>query len=258
MKVDSFSHAVKLTQLSKQICGETLSALEYMDKASMRHVLKHFKLKAPFKETDEPSTSLLQGQGYMLVEVAGVNAEHDKAKLMTLLETSLQDGHAENVILPASKTQAESIWKLRESCASALTDGGYICYKYDLSLPLAKFNLVMEVTRQRLKDYGFSEEFSEGNVELVCWGHLGDGNLHLNVISRQVDSDLEACLEPWLFQWVIEQGGSISAEHGVGRCKRDLLIQVHSPHVLAMMRHVKGIMDPKGILNPNKMIPKTH
>jgi len=274
--VDSFHHAIKLAKLAKEVAGESLSALEYMDTASMSHVLNHFKLKSPFSDMHED-----YGAGYMLIEVAGVNAEHDSKKLMQLLDTSLVVGHASDAVVPATSTQSKSLWKLRESCASALTGAGYICYKYDLSLPLSKFSLAMEATRSRLVEHGFSPSLShslltgksemdsavmnittttskkeeDNDAELVCWGHLGDGNIHLNVITRKVSPKLEACLEPWLFEWVIENGGSISAEHGVGRCKKDYMPKVHGPQVLNLMRKLKNVFDPKGILNPNKMIP---
>lgn len=93
------------------------------------------------------------------------------------------------------------------------------------------------------------------------FGHIGDGNLHFNV-SQPVGMDKHAFLDQWqamndvVFDVVLKHGGSISAEHGIGRLKRDLMTKIKSPVELEMMRGVKTLFDPKGILNPNKVLPR--
>ena len=93
------------------------------------------------------------------------------------------------------------------------------------------------------------------------FGHIGDGNLHFNV-SQPVGMDKQAFLAQWnamnevVFDVVLKHGGSISAEHGIGRLKRDLMSRIKSPVELEMMRGVKRLLDPKGILNPNKVLPR--
>ena len=74
-------------------------------------------------------------------------------------------------------------------------------------------------------------------------------------MSRSPNDAIPECLEPWLFEWVARAGGSISAEHGVGRCKNELMPLIKSPEVLEVMGDVKAVFDPKGILNPGKMLP---
>ena len=94
----------------------------------------------------------------------------------------------------------------------------------------------------------------------VPFGHLGDGNIHLNV-SQPVDGDKEAFLARWdemnevVHAIVHDLGGTISAEHGIGRLKRDLLTKVKAPVELELMRTLKKALDPKGILNPGKLLP---
>lgn len=262
LKLKDFTQAALLAKRAKKMLGESLSALEYMDEAAMRHVMHRFKGKvvSPFDTMDNGC--------YLLVEAAGANAKHDSEKLMSFLEVSLGSSHEKDnekkdeetveeevldAVVARSSSQLNNLWQIRELCPSALT--GYICYKYDLSLPISKFEEIMIRTRHRLVTHGFEDIFSD--AELVCWGHLGDGNIHLNVISSELSPFLEKCLEPWLFEWVIENGGSISAEHGVGRCKRELMSQVHSSQVLETMITLKQVYDPRGILNPNKMFPSS-
>ena len=108
------------------------------------------------------------------------------------------------------------------------------------------------MVRARLEAHGLRDKV---DAELVCWGHLADGNLHLNIVSAAPNPAIPACLEPWLFEWVASVGGSISAEHGVGRCKMDLMPLIKNPEVLETMVDVKQLFDPKGILNPGKMLP---
>ena len=93
------------------------------------------------------------------------------------------------------------------------------------------------------------------------FGHIGDGNLHFNV-SQPIGMDKQAFLAEWqamnevVFAVVLKHGGSISAEHGIGRLKRDMMAKIKSPVELQMMRDVKKMFDPKGILNPNKVLPR--
>jgi FAD/FMN-containing dehydrogenase len=93
------------------------------------------------------------------------------------------------------------------------------------------------------------------------FGHIGDGNLHFNV-SQPIGMDKQAFLAEWqamnevVFAVVLKHGGSISAEHGIGRLKRDMMTKIKSPVELQMMRDMKKMLDPRGILNPNKVLPR--
>jgi len=182
---------------------------------------------------------------------------------------------ATDAVVAGSSSQAAALWALREGCGVALT-ARFHAYKYDVSLPLRHFPRVIAATKARLAAKGLlgpatsarepsnsgadadaeEEEAAKHKLaEVVCWGHMGDGNLHINVVCGVASSEVEEALEPWLFEWVAERGGSISAEHGVGRCKRDLLGLSRSPDVLAAMAQLKHVFDPKGIMNPGKMLP---
>merc|ERR1712217_133168 len=109
---------------------------------------------------------------------------------------------------------------------------------------------LVEETRVRLQANGLSE-----TAKAAGYGHLGDANLHLNVCSLSGRNDeVLGLLEPWLFEWVAAARGSISAEHGVGQCKPEYLHLSKADSAVALMKQLKGMLDPKGILNPYKVL----
>lgn len=121
-------------------------------------------------------------------------------------------------------------------------------YKYDLSMPTHKMYELVELVRQRVQHFP--------DVVVVGYGHVGDGNLHLNVSSPSgYDKALEQVLEPFVYEWTAQQGGSISAEHGIGVMKAAALYYSKSAEAVALMQRLKLTMDPHRILNPYKVLP---
>lgn len=100
---------------------------------------------------------------------------------------------------------------------------------------------------------------SRPDVKVVNWGHVIDGNLHFNVITPgvfDVDQDLKTLMEPYIFEAVVRRGGSISAEHGLGQCKNEYLgTYAKNKTAVSIMKSVKELFDPNGIMNPNKYLP---
>jgi len=94
------------------------------------------------------------------------------------------------------------------------------------------------------------------HLAVIGYGHLGDGNLHLNVMSPQFDQEVLNTLEPWIFERVAALKGSVSAEHGIGRCKTQFLHLSKSAPMINSMRRLKQLFDPNGILNPYKVLPE--
>lgn len=129
---------------------------------------------------------------------------------------------------------------------------GYgLTFKFDISLDSKDFNDIIEKTNERVSHLG-------GRV--LGHGHIGDGNLHLNTAMKGFD-DLEnakkikEALQPFVFDYVKEKGGSISAEHGIGLLKTDYLGHSKSPELIDYMGRMKLVFDPNGILNPYKVLP---
>lgn len=138
------------------------------------------------------------------------------------------------------------MWHIRESITPALQQKGFV-YKYDISLPLNSFYEIVELMRMHLKN--------EPQLSCVGFGHLGDSNIHLNIVSSTTyNRDIEHLIESFMYKYIISKRGSISAEHGIGLRKRETLKKCKSNNTLETMKLLKNIFDPNNILNPYKLI----
>lgn len=232
--------------LARQNLGEVLSAVEFCDRTAMEFVLERecsLGVRDPFEEAHP---------FYVLIETSGSNEDHDNEKLHNFLEMAMggegADPAVDDGVVASDGSQMKLIWRLREGISDAMTNAGYI-YKYDVSIPLQKMYELVEDARKMLEAKGFTDARAAG------YGHLGDANLHLNVtnLSGRDDRLLDA-LEPWVFEWVASQKGSISAEHGIGQCKPQYLHYSKPPSAVTLMKALKASLDPKGILNPYKVL----
>jgi len=188
---------------------------------------------------------------YVLIELSSQAREGLRPAIEDILSTAAERGHVTDATIAASLDQAKAFWLLRHHIADAQKYvGGSI--KHDVSVPVAAVP-------------DFIAQASAAAMALVpgcrpCpFGHLGDGNIHFNV-TQPVGADKAAFLTRWdevnqsVFAIVAKLGGSISAEHGIGRLKRDLLPLVKDPVALDVMRAIKAALDPAGILNPRKVL----
>ncbi|KAK7094001.1 D-2-hydroxyglutarate dehydrogenase, mitochondrial-like [Littorina saxatilis] len=231
----NFQGVLDIFRETKTKLGEILSAFEFMDTASMEMIGENLRLINPISASPF----------YVLIETGGSNKEHDEEKLSALLEGLMEKGKAMDGTLATDTTKIQAIWGLRERMAEGLLHDGY-CYKYDVSLPLPSFYQLVEDMRERV----------EGSAKrVVGYGHIGDGNLHLNVTSSEYSQHTMDLIEPFIYDWVANYKGSISAEHGLGFKKRDFIYHSKSPSAVALMKQIKNLIDPKGIMNPYKLLP---
>jgi len=209
--------------------------------------VKHGQGKALSEEESEGA------ECFVLLETSGGNQEHDEEKLSALLETLLEsDSPLINTgVLSQSPTQFASLWKLREGVTEALSKEGKV-YKYDISIPLASFKEVVDATREQLRKKGLLHENAVKHV--VGFGHVGDGNLHLNIVAAAYTDEIEAALEPFVYELVSSYKGSISAEHGIGVMKTHAIQYSKSVVAVDMMKKLKRLFDPHGIMNPGKVL----
>jgi (R)-2-hydroxyglutarate---pyruvate transhydrogenase len=216
----------------------------------MHHSIAHSGVTAPLEQTYKFN---------LLIETSGSNTEHDAAKLQDYLEHVLEKEIVSDGVLAESETQLKSLWTIREGVPEGLAHAGGGVYKYDLSVNLEHLYDLVEATRKQVKGV-------EGVVDVVGFGHIGDGNLHLNVVVDRYSPEVEKVLEPWLYQWIRENlwvvkliedehKGSISAEHGLGVAKNKYLGYSQSEANIEMMRRIKKVFDPKGLMNPYKYLP---
>jgi FAD/FMN-containing dehydrogenase len=216
----------------------TLSAFEFFSEAALQKVLAHRQLQRPLPEA-VPFYTLLEFDADVLEAATAA------------FETVVESGWVVDGVLSQSQAQAASLWQLREGISESIAS--YTPYKNDLSVRISQMpefiNDVDALVRERYPDFE------------ICWyGHIGDGNLHLNILrpdSVSAEDFYQRChsISPQLFAQVESRSGSISAEHGVGLLKRDFLSFSRSPEELRIMRALKQILDPNQIMNPGKLLP---
>lgn len=232
----SFDKVVLVYREARRALGEILSACEFMDAEAMRLVSAHLSLHNPI--ADFPF--------YALVETSGSNSDHDRQKLELFLEDIVNSDIAGDGTVSGELSKVQALWSLRERITEALRIDGTV-YKYDVSIPVDK--LYELVDQMRIRTSGLAKS-------VTGYGHLGDGNLHLNLTSDGLDLDLKALIEPFVYEWTARQKGSISAEHGLGQMKPDCIYYSKSVETVQFMRKIKELLDPKGILNPYKTLPR--
>ena len=154
-------------------------------------------------------------------------------------------------MMSQSEQQLQNLWKLREYISETISH--WTPYKNDISVTIAKVPAFLKEI-----DAIVGEHYPD--FEIVWFGHIGDGNLHLNILKPDAMDKDEffgkcATVNKWVFETVQKYNGSISAEHGVGAMKRDQLSYSKPSEAIEIMRGVKAMLDPKGILNPYKVLP---
>ncbi|XP_074030155.1 D-2-hydroxyglutarate dehydrogenase, mitochondrial [Leptinotarsa decemlineata] len=231
----SFENVLKILKKAKKDLGEILSSCEMIDESSLESVTENLKLKSP----------LSIHPFYMLVETHGSNKEHDEEKMNKFLEDVMEEGLALDGTTTNEPSKMKAIWDLRESITEGLMKDGY-AFKYDISLPTKHFYSLVPVLRERVGDI----------AQRVCgYGHVGDGNIHLNVTTRKFSQEMLDKIEPFVFEYTSKLRGSVSAEHGIGFKKTKYVHFSKSKESIALMKKLKAMMDPNGILNPYKVLP---
>lgn len=232
-----FSSCQKLLLEAKRSLGDVISAFEFMDSHCMDMVLGHLDgVRNPLP----PSLY----DFYVLIETSGSDETYDKAKLEAFLLRYMEDGLISDGAIAQDINQSSSFWRIREGVSEAAMKLGAV-YKYDLSLPVEKLYDIVDEMRSRLGQ----------DAKVIGYGHLGDGNLHLNIVTSQYDDNVLAKIEPFVYQWTSNHRGSISAEHGLGLMKADKIHYSKSSDTVQLMVSIKKLLDPNRILNPYKVLP---
>lgn len=227
-----------LRVLARFQSGLTLSAFEFFSEIALTKVLAHRDLARPL--TDPVAF-------YALLEFD----EGSLDAAMGVFEETVAEGWVTDGVLSQSEGQAADLWALREGISESIA--AYTPYKNDLSVRISLMpEFIEEVDRLVTTSY---PEFE------VCWyGHIGDGNLHLNILKPEGlsgDDFYARChaISPKIFSEVQKCDGSISAEHGVGLLKRDFLSFTRSEADIALMSRLKQVFDPNQVMNPGKLLP---
>jgi FAD/FMN-containing dehydrogenase len=242
--IDSPRHALDLLARLRSAAGDQVTSFELIPRIAVEMTVRHIAGVANPLSFDSA--------WYLLVELSSPNPRQN---LTALLTSELEDAAAADAVtdamLATSLAQAQAMWKLRESVPEAQRRHG-ASIKHDVSVPVSAIPTLIE------KGSALAQTLApEGDV--VSYGHAGDGNLHFN-LSQKPGADVAQftgrthALELAMFDLVESLGGSISAEHGIGRLKAGEFARRADPVELEVMHTLKKALDPKGILNPGKVL----
>ncbi|MGA9321991.1 MAG: FAD-binding oxidoreductase [Xanthobacteraceae bacterium] len=241
--VPSPDAALSLLTIAEQSAGGSVTSYELMPREGLEIVLHHTPgcrdpLGAPHP-------------WYVLIELSSQAKSGLRAVMEDILTQGVEAGLVADAAIAESLEQVKAFWRVRENFGEAQRHaGGSI--KHDISVPVAAVPAF-------LKDAQAAAVAVVAGARPFPFGHLGDGNIHYNVL-QPVGADKDDYLKHWdemnaaVFAVVKKYSGSISAEHGIGVLKRDILPSVKDPVALDLMRSLKRLLDPNGILNPGKVL----
>ena len=238
------SAAVELLARARRATDDRVETFEYMARQALDFVFRHVAgARDPFSR---------RYRHYLMIELAADDADGLRETTETVLSAALADGIVLDAALAESGRQAEDFRKIRETIPEAQRQEG-ASVKHDVSVPVSRVPVLLDEVAAEV-------EALVPGVRCCAFGHVGDGNVHFN-FSRPTDMTdagflaREAEIHRLVYDRAVAMGGSISAEHGIGRLRRDALRTYKSPVALDVMRAIKSALDPKGIMNPGKVLP---
>ncbi len=237
--VSSPQAAVDLLSLSRDMSGNRVVAFELMPRIGMDFTAKHMGISNPLAEFSP---------WYVLSELADpVEGCFEK-----ILQAAMEHGLVTDATIAQSEAQRRTLWNIREMMPeSQKHEGGSI--KHDVAVPVSQIPAFIAEATQAVNRF-------MPDARVMSFGHMGDGNLHFNV-TQPVGMDKWKYLDCWqamnavVFAVVHKFGGSISAEHGIGRLKLEHMREIKSAVELGMMQDLKRLFDPLNIMNPGKVVP---
>ncbi|MWV15068.1 FAD-binding protein [Pseudomonas sp. L-22-4S-12] len=218
-----------------------LTAFEFFSDKALAKILARGDVPPAF-DTDCPFYALLEFEA---------STEEVAEQALATFEHCVEQGWVLDGVMSQSEQQLQNLWKLREYISETISH--WTPYKNDISVTVGKVPAFLHDIDRIVGD-------NYPDFEVIWFGHIGDGNLHLNILKPENLSKDEffakcAIVNQWVFETVQKYNGSISAEHGVGMTKRDYLHYSRSPAEIGYMKAIKAVFDPNGIMNPGKIFP---
>jgi FAD/FMN-containing dehydrogenase len=234
--------AVSLLGRLRDVAGDNVTAFEIVGRPALELVLKHIP----------GARDPLGGQPawQLLIELSGARDDLPVA-LEQALQEAAEAGVIDDAVVAASEAQTAALWALRENVSEAQKIEG-LSIKHDVAVPVSR--IAEFIVRA---DAAVRAAFPD--VRIVCFGHIGDGNLHYNQSKPDAQSNAAFIAQTesvnrLVHDLVHELGGSISAEHGLGQLKREEVLRYKSGTEMDMMRAIKQALDPRGLMNPGKVL----
>jgi len=242
--LQSVDDALTLFKNASSLCGTALTGFELMPRIGVEFTTRHIPGVRDPLDTAHP--------WYVLIDISTSDSAETAERMMTaLLEQGYEAGLIQDATIASSDAQQKAIWHMRESMSDAQKpEGGSI--KHDVSVPVAQIPQFMAEAEKAVVA-------AMPGARVCAFGHMGDGNIHYN-ISQPVGADKAEFIGRWremnkiVHGLVLQHGGSISAEHGIGQLKRDELASIRSDIEMELMRRIKTAFDPAGIMNPGKVL----
>jgi FAD/FMN-containing dehydrogenase len=222
--------------------GLTVNAFECLSNSCLEVVLHHRGIFSPFMD---------QHEQYVLLEVERPESADAKEKLESWLSGLFAGELVQDAVLAQSPKESQNLWAMREGISESLANTGLL-HKHDISLPIHQLQEFIEVWSADLtKNYP--------GLKPYVFGHIGDGNLHVNLMKpegMEVPEFRALCAkaDENMFSWIQKFEGSVSAEHGIGLLKKHLLKYSRTETEITLMKSMKSVFDPQGLMNPGKIL----
>lgn len=234
--LNRFSDVITLLQKTGKELSGSVSSFEVMWSDYYRYIVDHVEsVRSPFERTFPL---------YVLLETEGSNQEQDEERFTSVLGEAMKTGLVEDVVIARSQKEADMFWAIRDGIGDVTP----------LLLPMANFDISIPISRMQTFLNYITEELRRrfAGIIILIFGHIGDGNLHI-LATTGSGGDVKSFYDI-VYRAMQEYQGSVSAEHGIGVIKKNYLPYSRSPEEIALMRTLKTTLDPKGILNPGRVI----
>lgn len=243
--LENHQAALDLLEMAQNLCAANLTGFELMSADCLRLVGQQFPaMQPPFANFSHPQ--------YVLLEIVSHESEQHASQLMqNLFSQAIESGCVQDAVQASTLAQARLLWQWRESISPAQARNGKNI-KHDIALPISRIGEFLQQT-----DAALARAFP--GCRLICFGHLGDGNLHYNVAAPEAHQSEDFLQNQDIINQIVHDsvhhfGGSISAEHGIGALKRDQLPRYKSSVEMKLMQQIKQALDPHFLMNPGKVL----